>query len=119
MSTKEITVAWGYMREGDKFLRYDITENGTRVVIEREVPALPLQNGSIIRTTFGEYHRIDGEYVDINDGGPLAGDPIITDILTPRPAVSYGDIRDVLRDNAIMPDNPLVEALMNLFKGES
>jgi hypothetical protein len=121
VSTREFTIAWGYMQEGDKFLRFDSTANGTKVVVEREVPDLPTQNGSIIHTHFSEYHLIDGDWLDIHDGGPLEGTPTIAQVLTPRPDVSYGDIRSVLTDHGVVldADDNLARALMDLFKGES
>lgn len=132
MSKREITVAWGYMREDDRFIRYDSTGNGTRVVVEREEPDLPREVGAmgyaVVRvdtTTYGDVFLVratNGWIAPFLLGRAAVLVEQITDY---KPAVahaevSYGDIRSVLTDYGVVldPDDNLARTLMDLFKGE-
>lgn len=47
MRTREVTVPWNEMLEGDLFLRYEERDPSDKVVVERQVPDLPQMKGSI------------------------------------------------------------------------
>lgn len=127
MSKREHTIAWGYMREGDKFLRYDSTANGTRVVIEREEPDLPTGVGSVIKAETTRGTEIlakvgvgDGarNWVSLSDSETVSIWRNDSDIKEYTPLVMhekvlYGYVRDVFYDFRAWPapSNALVEAL--------
>jgi hypothetical protein len=134
VSKRELTFNWGYMREGDKFLRFDSTADGTKVVIEREEPDLPTGAGSVILATTTRGNEIlvrpaigngraSWASLSVSPGGTiwrLDEDILSFEPLVVHKTVLYGDIRSVLTDYGVVldADDNLARALMDLFKGE-
>jgi hypothetical protein len=124
------------MREGDKFLRYDSTANGTRVVIEREEPDLPTEKGTIGYAVIDRDGGRQGGVLLVRIYGPgtthpspwispfgtgahhsVADDMIVEfEPVVVHKEVSYGDVRDVFYDfnTGPAPSNGLTQALTKL-----
>lgn len=61
MRTREVTVPWNEMQEGDKFLRFEQRDPSDKVIVQREAPDLPRAKG-----TMG-YATIERDGVTIGD----------------------------------------------------
>lgn len=47
MRTREVTVPWNEMLEGDKFLRFEQRDPSDKVIVQRPEPDLPTEMGSM------------------------------------------------------------------------
>lgn len=71
MRTREVTVPWNEMQEGDKFLRFEQRDPSDKVIVQREAPDLPRAKGTI-------------GYAIVDWGGEIQGSVLVVRIYGPE-----------------------------------